>query len=172
MHYLDCGDCIDTFDCDLASTLRFIDTYFGGDSIKFAAKYFETLAIFPQKYDFDIIGHFDLITKNNEKGHFLDTESKAYLDLGRSAIDALCGRVPFFEVNTGAISRGYRTSPYPQKQFLTHFRERGFGAVITSDCHVKRHLDCAFDDATEILRDAGFDSRFILTASGYREVSL
>lgn len=172
VHYLDCGTDIATFDRDLVTTRAFIDTYFGGDSLKFSAKYYEMLSTFPEKYNFDIIGHFDIITKNNEKGHFINTESKAYLNLGYSAIDALCGKVSFFEVNTGAISRGYRTKPYPQKQFLTHFKDRGFGAVITSDCHNKRYLDRAFNDAEDILRGAGFTSRWILTDQGFKEISL
>jgi histidinol-phosphatase (PHP family) len=60
---------------------------------------------------FDIIGHFDLVAKNNERGRFLDTAAKEYPDLGLEAIHALKGEIPFFELNTGAIARGYRTAP-------------------------------------------------------------
>ena len=172
VHYLDCDGDIVTFDRDLVATQKLIDTRFGGDALKFAKKYFETLARYPEKYSVDIIGHFDLITKNNDAGKFLDTQSKAYLDLGYAAIDALCGKIPFFEVNTGAISRGYKQTPYPQKQFLTELKRRGFGAVITSDCHNKQHLSCGFADAELILREAGFVSKWILTNEGFKEISL
>ena len=75
-------------------------------------------------------------------------------------------------MNTGAISRGYRTAPYPQMEFLKEFKRLGFGAVLTSDCHNKDFLDCAFDDAAALLAQAGFDSKWILTEDGFREVSL
>ena len=65
------------------------------------------------------------------------------------AIWALKGKIPLFEVNTGAISRGYRTSPYPQMEFLRELHICGFCAVITSDCHDAEKLDCGFELAAE-----------------------
>ena len=138
----------------------------------FSKKYFETIARLPEKNNFDIIGHFDLITKNNEKGGFIDVASKEYLDLGKEAIHALKGEIPLFEVNTGAIARGYRTSPYPQTEFLREFLSCGFGAVISSDCHDKNYIDCYYREAEELLSFVGFKSKWILTDSGFTEVGI
>ena len=138
----------------------------------FAKKYYETVARLPEKGKLDIIGHFDLLTKNNELGNFLDTTQKEYLDLGFEAIHALKGRIPLFEVNTGAIARGYRTAPYPQLDFIKEFQKCGFGVVITSDCHDKNFLDCHFAESRQLLQEAGFKTRWILTDDGFREVRL
>ena len=92
--------------------------------------------------------------------------------MGYEAIHALKGNIPLFEVNTGAISRGYRSIPYPQIEFLKEFKECGFGAVITSDCHDKNFLDCQFNEARELLISAGFKSIFILTKDGFKEVAI
>ena len=172
VHYLDCGGKIVSFDYGLAETVRYVNDNFGGDSLAFAEKYFETVSRLPERANFDIIGHFDLITKNNDKGGFLDTADKRYLDMGLSAIHALRGKIPLFEVNTGAISRGYKTSPYPAMDFLREFRALGFGAVITSDCHNKDFIDCYFEESIELLSAAGFKSRFVLTDNGFLEVGL
>ncbi len=172
VHYLDCGGKILTFDTNLSQTLTYIQEHFGGDSLRFAEKYFETLCRFPEKKQTDIIGHFDLITKNNETGHFLDTDNKAYLDMGFEAIHALKGKIPFFEVNTGAIARGYRTAPYPQMAFLKEFARCGFGAVITSDCHNRTHLDLGFEESRALLAQAGFRTRWLLTDKGFEEIPL
>ena len=172
VHYLDFGGEKATFDRNLKGVLAYIHTCFGGNAMAFAKAYFETVARLPERGKFDIIGHFDLVAKNNEKGNFLDTSSKEYLDLGMEAIHALKGKIPFFEVNTGAISRGYRTAPYPQMEFLKEFKRLGFGAVITSDCHNKDFLDCAFDDAAALLAEAGFKTKWVLTDSGFQEVAL
>ncbi len=57
-------------------------------------------------------------------------------------------------------------------EFLKEFRKNGFGATISSDCHDKRVLDCYFEESKELLREAGFKSRFVLTANGFEEVAL
>ena len=172
VHFLDCGGRIVSFDYGLRETIDYIDDNFGGDGLSFAKKYFETVSCLPERGKFDIIGHFDLLTKNNDKGGFLDTSDKRYLDMGLEAIHALSGKIPLFEVNTGAISRGYKASPYPQAEFLKEFLRLGFGAVITSDCHNKDFIDCHFEESLELLSAVGFKSRFVLTDNGFLEVGL
>lgn len=172
VHYLKFGDKILGFDRNLQQTLDYVNENFGGDGLAFAKKYFETVITLPEKHNFDIIGHFDLAVKNNEAGHFVDTSSKEYLNAGYEAIHALKGKIPLFEVNTGAISRGYRSIPYPQIEFLKEFRECGFGAVITSDCHDKNFLDCHFKESRNLLESAGFKTIWILTNKGFKEVNI
>ena len=172
VHYLDVDGEICGFDRGRGETEAYIDTHFGGDGLAFARKYFQTVARLPEKGKLDILGHFDLVTKNNEDGRLIDTACKEYLHAGFETIHALRGRIPLFEVNTGAISRGYRTAPYPQLEFLKEFHRCGFGLVLTSDCHDKNYLDCHFDQAAQLARLAGFRSKFILTDTGFQEVAL
>ena len=172
VHFLDCGNTVKDADLRLAAVLDYINENFGGDPMRFAKKYYETLADLPAKKHFDIVGHFDLVAKNNERGRFLDTTATEYLALGMEAIHALKGKIPFFEVNTGAMARGFTTTPYPQMEFLRELRACGFGAVITSDCHNKDLVDHGFAEATEWLRAAGFDTKWILTNNGFCEVGL
>ena len=172
VHYLKTHEGIQCFDMDLTRVQDYIKRYFDDDAMKFAKAYYSLLAQAPKLGKFDIVGHFDLITKNNEVGKFLDTGSKEYLSCALETVHALAGKVPFFEVNTGAVARGYRTSPYPQMEILKELKAAGFGAVISSDCHNKKFLDHGFEDARELLRAAGFDSRFVLTRNGFREVEL
>ena len=172
VHYLRCDGGVFGFDRKLDETLTYVNEHFGGDGLKFAEKYFETVARLPERGNFDIIGHFDLITKNNERGGFIDTSSKKYLEFGMDAIGALKGRIPLFEVNTGAIARNYRTQPYPQMEFLKEFRRQGFGATISSDCHNKEFLDCHFDESRELLLAAGFNSIWVLTDGGFKETGI
>ena len=172
VHYLKFGDRIHGFDRNLQNTTAYIQEHFGGDGMRFARQYFDTLCLLPQKHPFEILGHFDLVAKNNDLGLFFDTTSQEYLHAGFETIHTLKGRIPLFEVNTGAIARGYRTAPYPQAEFLKEFLACGFGAVITSDCHDKRFLDCHFQETTQLLKSIGFTTKWILTGSGFREVAL
>ena len=172
VHYLKVGDRLVGFDRGLQETLDYVRDNFGGNGMAFAEKYYETVAQLPKMGNFDIIGHFDLVTKNNEKGDFINVNSKKYHDFGLEAIGNLKGKIPLFEVNTGAISRGYRTEAYPQNEFLKEFKNCGFGAVITSDCHDKNFLDCGFAEARRRLLAAGFRTHWMLTDSGFKEVEL
>ena len=172
VHYLEMDGQPAGFDRSLAETEAYIQKYFGGDAMAFAKGYYETLCRLPERGSFDILGHFDLITKNNEVGCFLDTSSGEYLRAGYEAIHALRGKIPLFEVNTGAIARGYRKTPYPQPEFLKEFRSCGYGPVITSDCHNKAYLDCEFDTAAQLLAQAGFRTKWVLTDTGFQEVAL
>ena len=155
------------FDGKLQRTKQVIGEYFSGDSMAFARRYYETVARIPQRGTFDILGHFDLITKNNEIEEILPVQDPVYLGYAKDAIHALKGKIPFFEVNTGCIARGYRSTPYPQPELLKEFHNCGFGAVITSDCHQKEFLDCGFDQARELLRSVGFRHVYVLTDKGF-----
>ena len=91
---------------------------------------------------------------------------------GLEALEILAKRVGVFELNTGAISRGYRTTPYPSIPILKELKRLGFGAISSSDCHDGRKLDCGFEQARELLLHCGFKEKYILTDSGFRAVEL
>ena len=82
------------------------------------------------------------------------------------------GKIPFFEINTGAMARGLRKNPYPSMELVKELKRLGFGAVISSDCHKKEFLDYKFDEATELLKMCGFKEKYILTDNGFTAVSL
>ena len=172
VHYLELDGKHCGFDRSLQAVQEYIDTHFSGDGMAFAEAYFETISHLPERHRVDIIGHFDILTKNNEKGGFIDVTDPRYLAMGMDAIHALQGKIPLFEVNTGAIARGYRTAPYPQREFLQEFFRCGFGAVITSDCHDKQFFDCYYEESRQLLQEAGFETKWILTDNGFREVAL
>ena len=172
VHYLDTKNGIQGFDNSLESTLNYVNIHFDGNALSFAKCYYETVAKLPTIKKFDIIGHFDILTKNNELKRFLDTDSKEYLNYAKGAIDSLKGKIDIFEVNTGAISRGYRTSPYPQKELLKEFLIKGFKPIITSDCHNKNFLDCCFDEVKLLLKEVGFKSQCAFIDNRFQEIEL
>lgn len=126
----------------------------------------------PKYGNFDVIAHFDLITKHCENVDFFDLESMEYKNAAVEAAEALAGKIPFFEVNTGAIARGYRKNPYPSDFLLQELRRLGFGAVISSACHNVKMIDCEFSYAAELLKKGGFKEQYILTNQGFEAVLL
>lgn len=150
-----------------------IEKVFGGDGIAYAKHYFQAVADLPNHGSFDILGHFDLLTKFNEKEPDLfDTDSPEYRAAAIEAAEALVGKVKYFEVNTGAIGRGYRTTPYPAPFILKEMKRLGFGAIISSDCHDRNFLDCGYEDAKRLLKEAGFTEHYVLKDEGFVAIPL
>lgn len=172
VHYLKIGSEYVGFDRKAEVVKSVIEDYFDGDGMKFALRYYEEFSKLPQYGNFDIIGHYDLITKNIDIMPLFDAHCDEYYKAAFEAMDALRGKIPFFEINTGAIARGYRTTPYPSIPLLRKFREMGFGAVITSDCHDGKYLDMAFEDCRKMLIECGFNERYILTNKGFCSVAV
>lgn len=172
VHYFKIGEQYVGFDRNDKEVEKIINTYFNGNGMDYAKCYYRTLAQLPEYGNFDIIGHYDLIAKHIEKRMFFYESSKEYLDAAFETAEVLAKTIPFFEVNTGAIARGYRKTPYPSITLIKRLKELGFGAVITSDCHDRASLDCYFNEATELLKFCGFKEKYILTDCGFTAVSL
>ena len=58
VHYLDLAGKKIGFDRGAEEVNDLIRRHFGGDGLKFAEKYFETLILLPQKQHIEILGHF------------------------------------------------------------------------------------------------------------------
>lgn len=151
---------------------KMIDEHFAGDGLAFAKEYYRQLAWLPDFGDCDIIGHFDLITKHLDRVPFFDETSKEYRFAAIEAAEALAGRIPYFEVNTGGVARGYRANPYPDAYIMKELKRLGFGAVISSDCHQVHLMDYYFNEAEALLKECGFTERYILTKEGFIPVPL
>ena len=115
VHYLKTKNGILGFDRKADYVKTYIEENFEGDGYKFAKCYYETLADLPRVANFDAVAHFDIVIKNNQILNFLNESDKKYLSYAYEAADALKGKIPLFELNTGAIARGYRNCPYPSR---------------------------------------------------------
>lgn len=110
-----------------------------------------------------IIGHFDLITKFNEGEILFSEENKRYVDAAFGALDELLKTGCPFEINTGAMSRGYRTSPYPSVKILKRLAEKGGRVILSSDSHNTSSLCYKFQECAQLVETLGlkfFDLNF------------
>ncbi len=119
--------------------------YFGGDWYALTEAYYALEADVVRKTRCDLIGHFDLVTKFNEQQNWFDVNHPRYRAAWRNAADALLKTGKPFEINTGAISRGYRTDAYPSKVIRAYLRERGARLVLSSDAHQKENICFGFE---------------------------
>ena len=110
-----------------------------------------------------------MVTKYNEGGRLFDTEDPRYRRPAFEALDALLEKGMLFEVNTGAVARGYRKNPYPDLSLLRYIAQKGGRVTLNSDCHQKKDLLCAFPLALQGLKYAGFRTVCVMTRAGWKE---
>ena len=122
-----------------------IRSHFGGSAETFVRTYYRQVREMLEKFDFEIVGHLDLVRKFNAKHPYFDEKADWYREeIGKTAAAvAKSGKIA--EVNTGAISRGYRTSPYPSAEICRHLASRGAVFRLSGDSHRADTLCFDFD---------------------------
>lgn len=163
--YLPVDDSADAFD-------QAVREHFGGDCLSFVRAYYRRVAETAGQIKCDIVGHLDLITKFNESGCRFDEGDPRYRAAALEALGALMERDVIFEINTGAISRGYRAAPYPAPFLLEAIRQKGGRVCITSDSHSADTIVCAFPQAAALAESCGFREAWVLTKHGFQAVDL
>ena len=113
---------------------RIVKDVYNGDVYSFSEDYYDEVASLYENTKCDIIGHFDLITKYIDLYPF-DTSHPRYVKAYKKALGKLLSTPAIFEVNTGAISRGYRKTPYPSNEILDIIIAAGKPIVVNSDAH-------------------------------------
>ena len=139
-----------------------IDRHFEGNSKAVAEAYFEEVGRIKNA---DIVGHFDLISKFNEKGDIF--RGADYMDAALFAMRKLAAANMIFEINTGAISRGYRTVPYPPENLLYELRKLEGRITVTGDAHDTSGIACGYEEAVYLAKQCGFDRIWLLDEGGF-----
>ncbi|MBS7263448.1 MAG: histidinol-phosphatase HisJ family protein [Eubacteriales bacterium] len=127
-------------DMSAALQAEAVERHYGGDWYAFAEHYYALMADLYDKTHCTVVGHFDLVTKFNEGDRLFDTTHPRYVAAADAALDALLEKGCVFEINTGAIVRGYRTKPYPEERLRARIRSAGGRLLWTSDCHDRSKL--------------------------------
>ena len=122
-----------------------VAAHFGGDAEAYVRAYFAQEREMVARFDFDVVGHPDLVRKFNAKHPYFDEQAEWYREELALTADAIAASRKLVEVNTGAISRGWLDDAYPSAPFRAMLRERGVRFILSSDSHAADTLDCAFD---------------------------
>ncbi len=165
VHSLKFGEKIYSIDNTAEELLECIKNEFSGNSSLMAKVYFERLADFVIKEDVDLVGHFDLLMKFNERTPVFDERDELYVCSAISSIEKILKEKPgmLFEINTGAMYRKGNSIPYPAEFILKCIKDLGGKITITSDAHCVEALDFKFDSAFNLAKKCGFSEAYHLT---------
>lgn len=153
VHYILKGDEYLFVDYSKQRQIDNVNNYYGGDFYAFIEDYYSLVADIYNKTKCDIIGHFDLITKFNDDGDLFDINHPRYIAAWQKAANVLINTPAVFEVNTGAIARGYKKEPYPEKSIIEYLKKNNVKLIFSSDCHNKDYLLCGYESVKQIIGD-------------------
>ena len=145
---------------------------FNKNAERMAECYYSTFTDYLMKRRPDVVGHFDLIKKYDEVSEPIFLGNKKHDEIAKSFLRTIASKGFLFEVNTGAIARGYRTLPYPSADLLHVLKAERADITLTSDCHNADYLDCYFDETKHILYDIGFRETVILCNNKFTKIPL
>ncbi len=154
-------------DISLNKQMDHIERHFGGDKMEYARFYYDTVAESAIRGGFEVLGHFDLV---NKFGLFSDS-TEAYKTIALQTLDTVLAQIPYIEMNTGAISRGYSTV-YPNDFLLRYIHKKGGRIVLNGDSHSAAFLDSHFEKSLAVLKEIGFSSVWQLRKRGWIEVMI
>jgi histidinol-phosphatase (PHP family) len=134
--------------------------HFAGDGEALMETYWDALDDMIREGGFDILGHADVVKKNNPREAWFSMAGR-WLKRMEAAAEAVgeavrSGGGPAVEVNTGGLNRGKTADTYPSLPFLRLLKARGAPVIITADAHRKEELGGHYDDARETLLQAGY----------------
>lgn len=117
-------------------------------------RYFESILANIKAFDdYDVYGHLDYAVRYSSAKNYSPSD---YHEITDEILKLLISKGKGIELNTAGIKYGLGWA-HPHPQLLKRYRELG-GEIITigSDGHCAEHYAYAFEQAAQILKDAGF----------------
>jgi histidinol-phosphatase (PHP family) len=172
VHHIIAGGEICCMDKDPEETARYLDELFNGNPDEAAEAYYARIATLARIGEVDIVGHFDLPTKFDDTHGFYNPDSPRCRAAALAALDALTAAGKIFEINTGAVARGYKQSAYPSRGLLDAIRERGGRITVSSDAHRAADIAFGFAEAEKLARDCGFTQIWQFDGDSFAPIAL
>ena len=161
-----------TVDYDKREFEKGISESFNGDTKMAIKTYYKLVADMAETMKPDIIGHLDLIKKNNSGNYFFDEREPWYIETVRECLERISNTSSIIEINTGGIARGYMNEFYPSDSILRDILDMRIPVTISSDAHTVGDVVFGFDNAVLKLEAMGFEKVNYLTENGWKETDI
>lgn len=148
--------------------LECIRDAFGGSVLDMAKCYYDMLTEHVARWKPTFVGHFDVITKFS----LMPEADEAYRAIAAEALKEILKHCSYVEMNTGAISRGWRKVPYLNPELLAVLKENGGKVLLGADSHDKNNLTFFFDECVQILKQNNIRTLSVFNGTGFNEMSL
>lgn len=156
VHYLEHNGKIYPIDYSKEQFDEMLKEGYQNDINALAKDYYLAIERQAQNPNIQILGHLDLIAKYNEDQTYYCFDDPKILSYAKIAIEQLVKAGKIFEMNSGAMAREYRNSPYPSIELLKLIYEANGKILINTDCHDKEYLDYGMQICLDLAKQIGF----------------
>ncbi|MDR0383231.1 MAG: histidinol-phosphatase [Spirochaetaceae bacterium] len=145
-----------TVDCSYDEFENLVNNDFGGDAMALADRYWDCMELMLDKGGFDIVGHADIVKKNNNGDRWFSQNDSQYVKRVERVASLIADSGIVTEINTGAMTRYAANEPYPSPQILRLLQQKGVPVTINADAHRPEQLDGFYSEARRLLLETGF----------------
>lgn len=156
-----------------AESFRFLlEKGYEGNADALVQSYYNNVRKMVEEYKPTVIGHIDLIKKNNGSCEYFNEDSDFYIDEVNRTLEVVKKHGALLEINTGAVSRGYTKIPYPSEYILKKCLEKGIGITLNSDAHEPSNVGYKFMDMIDMAKETGFEEIYFYNKGYWKSFSL
>jgi histidinol-phosphatase (PHP family) len=134
---------------------------FGGDTEAMVNDYWDNVEAMIRGGGFDVLGHVDLVRKNNSGGRLFAETAGFYRARASGAVEVAARYGVTAEVNTGGMNRKKLPDPYPAAFVMKALRANNVPLVINADAHQSGDVDGNYGAARAAMVDAGYKEAVI-----------
>jgi histidinol-phosphatase (PHP family) len=172
VHYLRGPDGeLSTVDDEARIVAAFIEGSYRGDKQRFVLDYWRETKAMIKEGGFDILGHFDLVKKNNSAHGLFSEDEPWYRDAALDCLETLASSGIVAEINAGGIVRGKIKDCYPSAWLLEKARTLKIPFTLSADAHAPAHF-AALPHAIAALKRAGYKECWYLKAGQWTPTAL
>lgn len=149
-----------------------IDKYYGGSVKAFVCDYYQAIGDMAIHYRPDIIGHLDLIKKNNHDKRFFNDQESWYQEALGNCLDRIFESGSIVEINTGADMRSPGVGRYPSDWMIPEMKKRNIPITICGDSHSVAGITYGYEEARQVLLESGYEEYWRLKEGQWQACSL
>lgn len=153
---------------DLKETLL----YYKNDIKLLVKSYYNQIVKMVKIHEPDIIGHLDVIKKNNGKTLHFSEEDNWYKDIVLNTLDIISEYNSIVEINTGGILKGYIKDTYPSKWIIKECKLRNIKIILNADAHLPQNVNGEFDYSYKNAIESGYDEQRILINGEWKDIKI
>jgi histidinol-phosphatase (PHP family) len=141
---------------------RGLHEIFNDDIRDLVERYYARIRELVRTQSFDVLGHIDLVKKNNADGKYFSEDAPWYRDAVDETLETIAASGCIMEVNTGGISRNKIKTLYPSDWILERAAKLKIPIMLNSDCHAPSQIAALFPESAAKLLALGFRTLHVL----------
>ena len=149
-----------------------IKQIFNDDVEKAVTRYFELTREMIATAPPTIVAHLDRIKKNNVNSQYYSEQDPWYIRQIELTLEAIASSNSILEINTKSMYRSKSPDPYPSRWVVAKARELDIPVHLAADAHHPYLITGAFEEATQLLEEVGYQSVVLLKNGKWEKVPL